>query len=78
MQERGIQKADKTTDKLRECHGVSLKYLFVMKTSFKYGPSCGGRREYNFLPVNKTEKTPKMAFTHTFGFHGEKSTDERR
>ena len=29
-------------------------------------------RESNFLPWKKPKKRPKMAFTHTFGFHGKK------
>ena len=31
-------------------------------------------REKNFPSVKKTEKGPKMAFTGTFDFHGEKKT----
>ena len=34
-------------------------------------------RENNFAPVEKWQKVPKMAFTHTYGFHGGKK-DWRR
>ena len=35
-------------------------------------------REKNFPSVKKTEKGPKMAFTGTFDFHGEKKNTELR
>ena len=31
-------------------------------------------RESDFLYVKKLEKRPKIRFTHTFDFHGEKKT----
>ena len=49
---------------------VPVKEKNVGVKKLENGPKSG--REIGFLPVKKLKKWPKMAFTGTFYFHGEK------
>ena len=49
---------------------VPVKEKKVGVKKLQNGPKSG--REIGFLPVKKLKKWPKMAFTGTFYFHGEK------
>ena len=51
---------------------VPVKEKKVGVKKLENGPKSG--REIGFLPVKKLKKWPKMAFTGTFYFHGEKKT----
>ena len=51
---------------------VPVKEKKVSLKKLENWPKSG--REIGFLPVKKLKKWPKMAFTGTFYFHGEKKT----
>ena len=54
---------------------VPVKEKTVGVKKIENGPKSG--REIGFLPVKKMKKLPKMAFTGTFYFHGEKKKHRR-
>ena len=49
---------------------LPVKKIKVAVKNLKNGPKSG--REKGKLPVKKIKKSPKIAFTGTFYFHGEK------